>query len=153
LYAYLTGTPAAIGDPGGGTIKTLLSWHPNLPNNELEAYANAYKAKYKADWGWLPGYFALQMLARGIDQAKSADPVQVALALENMKYNGPTGEVWMRADDHQVTQPLYLASFTRVGQGGVKYDAEGTGFGWKTDARIEAKDTVQPTTCQMQRPQ
>jgi branched-chain amino acid transport system substrate-binding protein len=29
---------------------------------------------------------------------------------------------------------------------------ENTGFGWKTDVRIEAKDTVMPTTCKMERP-
>ena len=35
-------------------------------------------------------------------------------------------------------QPLYVASFVRAGQGDVKYDAEGTGFGWRSEARIEA---------------
>jgi len=34
----------------------------------------------------------------------------------------------------------------------VKFDVERTGFGFKTDARIEAKDTVLPTTCKFQRP-
>ncbi len=153
MYIYLTGTPAAVGDPGSASIKTLMSWHANIAGNELESYANAYKNKYRADWGWLPGYLALQMLARAMDQAKSTDPQKVALALENMRYNGPTGEVWMRADDHQLSQPLYLASFTRAGQPGVKYDAEATGFCWKTIARSEAKDTVMPHSCTMQRPQ
>ena len=35
----------------------------------------------------------------------------------------------MRADDHQLLMPCYAATFTK----GVKYDAEKTGFGWKTD--------------------
>jgi branched-chain amino acid transport system substrate-binding protein len=35
---------------------------------------------------------------------------------------------------------------------GVKYDVENTGFGWKTDVRIEGKDTVMPTSCKMERP-
>ena len=152
MYVYLTGTPAAIGDPGSSSVKTLMSWHANVADNQLEAYANAYKAKYKADWGWLPGYLALQMMARAIDQARSADPLEVALALENMRYDGPTGQVWMRAEDHQLSQPLYVASFVRAGPGGVKYDVEGTGFGWKSEARIEAKDTVMPHACSMQRP-
>jgi branched-chain amino acid transport system substrate-binding protein len=34
----------------------------------------------------------------------------------------------------------------------VKFDIEKTGLGFRTDARIEAKDTVMPTTCKMQRP-
>jgi branched-chain amino acid transport system substrate-binding protein len=153
MYVYLTGTPAAIGDPGSSSVKTLMSWHANVADNQLEAYANAYKAKYKADWGWLPGYLALQMLARALDQARSADPLKVALALENMRYDGPTGQVWMRAEDHQLSQPLYVASFVRAGQGAVKYDVEGTGFGWKSEARIEAKDTLMPHTCRMRRPE
>jgi branched-chain amino acid transport system substrate-binding protein len=153
MYVYLTGTPAAIGDPGGNAVKTLMSWHANIADNPLEPYANAYKARYKADWGWLPGYLALQMLARAIDQAKSGDPLRVALALEDMRYDGPTGQVWMRAEDHQLSQPLYVASFVRAGAGGVKYDVESTGFGWKTESRVEAKETVMPHTCRMQRPE
>jgi len=34
----------------------------------------------------------------------------------------------------------------------VKFDVERTGNGFKTDRRIEAKDTAQPTTCKMTRP-
>jgi branched-chain amino acid transport system substrate-binding protein len=59
----------------------------------------------------------------------------------------------MRAEDHQLSQPLYVASFVRAGQAGVKYDVENTGFGWKTEGRIEAKDTVMPHMCRMQRPE
>ena len=91
------------------------------------------------------------MLAKAMNEAKSADPLKVAKALGGMKYRGDTGEVRMREDDHQLMQPLYIATFTRMG-GPVKYDAEGTGFGWKTDMRIEAKDPVLPTTCKMERP-
>ena len=82
----------------------------------------------------------------------SADPLKVAHALEGMKYAGPTGESWMRAEDHQMIAPLYVMSFVKAGQPGVKHDAEGTGFGWKTDIRIEPADTVMPTTCKMERP-
>ena len=151
MYVYLTGTPAAMGDPGNNSVKTLMSWHPNIPGTELEAYANAYKARFKDDWGWLPSYLALHMLAQAVDLAKSTEPRKVALALENMKYAGPTGEVWMRGEDHQLMQPLYVANFVKVGRDGVKYDAEGTGFGWHTEQRVEAKDTVLPHTCRMER--
>ena len=68
-----------------------------------------------------------------------------------MRHQGPTGEVWMRPDDHQLQQPLYVATFTKLG-GEVKYDLEDTGHGFRTDMRIESKDTTLPTTCRMQRP-
>ena len=69
-----------------------------------------------------------------------------------MKYMGPSGESWMRADDHQMIVPIYLMSFVKAGQPGVKHDEEGTGYGWKTEALIQAKDTVPPMKCQMERP-
>jgi branched-chain amino acid transport system substrate-binding protein len=48
-------------------------------------------------------------------------------------------------------EPLFVATFSKVGKG-VKYDADETGYGWKTDVRIEAKDNILPTTCKMERP-
>jgi len=51
------------------------------------------------------------MLADAIGQAGTADPLKVAKALEGMKCSGPTGEMYMymRADDHQLIHPLYVA--------------------------------------------
>jgi hypothetical protein len=48
-------------------------------------------------------------------------------------------------------QPLFISTFTKAGRD-VKYDVEGLGLGWKSEVRIEGKDTVQPTTCKMERP-
>jgi branched-chain amino acid transport system substrate-binding protein len=152
VFAYMQGTPTAMGEAGVDRVRTLVAWHANVQPNPMEKYANEFKARYKQDWYWLPARFAIEMLARAIDQAGSADPLKVARALEGMKYMSPIGEVWMRADDHQLIHPLYLAAFAKAGQSGVKYDAESTGFGWKTEARIEAKDTVLPTACKMERP-
>ena len=83
-----------------------------------------------------------------------------------MKYAGDEGEVEMRATDHQLIQPLYISTLAKAYhdpknpatakfQGKdkeVKYDLENTGLGFKTDARIEAYVTAQPTSCQMKRP-
>ena len=44
------------------------------------------------------------------------------------------------------------AAENKAGSKDVKYDLEETGYGWKTDVRVEAKDTVMPTTCAMVRP-
>ncbi len=150
--AYMQGTPTAMGEAGTKRVRTVVAWHANIQPNPLEALAIEFKAKYKQDWNWLHSMWAVEMLALAIDQAGSADPLKVARALEGMKYAGATGEVWMRAEDHQLIHPLYLATFSRAGQSGVKYDAENTGYGWKTEARIEAKDTILPTTCKMERP-
>ena len=78
----------------------------------------------------------------------SNDPVKMARALEGMKMQTSLGDVEMRADNHQILQPLYVSTLSK----GVKYDAEGTSLGWKTDAKVDGKATALATTCQMERP-
>jgi branched-chain amino acid transport system substrate-binding protein len=95
---------------------------------------------------------AIEMLAKAMEQAKSTDPVKVAKALEGMKYNSAAGEVMMRADNHQLIQPLFISTYSKADGKDVKFDVERTGNGFKTDKRIEGKDTAQPTTCKMNRP-
>ena len=84
--------------------------------------------------------------------AVGSNPLDVAYALEGMKYSGPSGQSWMRADDHQMIAPIYVMRFAKSGQAGVKHDEEGTGYGWKTEALVEAKDAVPAVNCQMERP-
>jgi branched-chain amino acid transport system substrate-binding protein len=152
LLAFLGGTPATYGAAGEG-VRTVIGWHANLPANKLEKFANDFKAKYKEDWIYIAINRELEMLAKAIEQARSADPLKVAAALEGLRYDSAAGEAWMRADDHQLMVPLYIAAFTKVGTAGVKYDSEGTGFGWKTEAHIEARNTVLPNNaCKMERP-
>jgi branched-chain amino acid transport system substrate-binding protein len=87
-----------------------------------------------------------------MNKAGTTDPLKVAYALEGIRYAGPSGDSWMRAEDHQMIAPVYIMNFVKVGQPGVKHDEEGTGYGWKTEALIGAKDTIPPIKCQMERP-
>jgi branched-chain amino acid transport system substrate-binding protein len=89
-----------------------------------------------------------EVLAAAMKKAGSNDPIPVARALEGLKYKTALGEVEMRADNHQLLQPMFVSTMSDK----VKYDVEHTGFGFKTDVRIEAKDTAMPTTCKMVRP-
>jgi branched-chain amino acid transport system substrate-binding protein len=151
LNAHNAGIPGSIGAAGEDHIKQVLTWHANVADNKIEKFANDYKTRFKGDFYYNTAKTELEMLARAINEAKSTDPLKVARALEGMKYMSDTGEVWMRADDHQLMQPIYIATFTKLGKG-VKYDVENTGYGWKTDVRTEARDTVMPTSCKMERP-
>jgi branched-chain amino acid transport system substrate-binding protein len=151
-YAYLVGTPRAFGGSGAERVKTVASWFPNLSGSPMEKTYLEYKKKNDEDWGFLPIKYTVDMWAKAIDKAGSADPEKVARALEDMRYDAGVGESWMRADDHQITEPLFVATFTKAGRPGVKYDADGTGYGWRVDERIEAKENILPTTCKMERP-
>lgn len=154
LLAAFFGTPAAIGASGGDRVKSTYSWNINAADDAWEKRVLQYEARYKSvsDMAYLPPFRIMVMLADAMNKAGTTDPLKVAYALEGMRYKGPTGDSWMRAEDHQMMVPVYVLSFAKAGQPGVKHDAEGTGYGWKTDQLIEAKSNVPPVRCQMQRP-
>ena len=151
LYAYIVGSPTAIGESGAGRVKTLSTWHAHRPDNKREKFASDYKKKYNEDM-WFTPKAELDMLVKAMNAAQSTDPLKVARALEGLRMQGDTGELWMRAEDHQMMQPIFISTFSKTGKD-VKYDVEGLGLGWKSEVRIDGKDTVMPTTCKMERPQ
>jgi branched-chain amino acid transport system substrate-binding protein len=151
-YGFLVGTPRAFGAAGANRVKTVAGWNANIAGHPLERYYLDYKKRFKEDFGFMAYKYFVEMLALAIDKAGSADPVKVAKALEGLRYDGGVGEVWMRADDHQVIMPLYVSTFVKAGTADVKYDADDTGYGWKSDVRIDPKDNILPTICKMERP-
>ena len=105
-----------IGEAGVNRVRAALFWHANLDPNPLLAPSQAFKAKYKEDWNWLPTNILPNMVAAAMNKAGSADPLQVAIALEGLRYAGPTGEVWMRPEDHQLMMPIYETVFLARGR-------------------------------------
>jgi len=78
----------------------------------------------------------------------------VAKALEGMKLEGYFGPVEMRAEDHQLIQPLFIETFVKVDGKKVKFPADGSSeFGFREDLKQDGPATALPTTCKMQRPQ
>jgi branched-chain amino acid transport system substrate-binding protein len=154
-YAGGLGTPPVIGEAGVGHLKQVTVFHSNIGGSATVANVEAYRKRFpdsKDDYYWTTIMTAVDMVTRAMEQTKSVDPTKVALALENMKATQETGEAYMRADNHQLVQPIFVSTFSRANGKDVKFDVERTGFGFKTDARIDAKDTVLPTTCQFKRP-
>jgi branched-chain amino acid transport system substrate-binding protein len=149
-YADALGAPTAIGKDGIGVVKVVTSYHTNALA-ELDPDAAAFKKRFTGkedEFNYYRLNTAFMMFAAAAAKAKSNDPVKVAKALEGMKLTTSVGEVEMRADNHQLLQPLFVSTFSD----NVKFDVEKTGLGFKTDVKINAKDTSMPTTCQMQRP-
>ena len=58
----------------------------------------------------------------------------------------------MRASDHQFQQALVVGMMDRQGTPGVKFDVEGSGYGFRVIKTIAAASAEQPTTCTMERP-
>ena len=153
-YSGIVGGPTAIGQ-AGEDIRQVSMWHTNYGGKESDALTEGYRKRFpdaRDDFFFLSLKTGLEMLAKAMDEAKSTDPAKVAKALEGMKHKSITGEVEMRADNHELVQPLFISSFVKAGTKGAKYDVERTGMGFRTEARIEGKDTSLPTTCKMERP-
>jgi len=154
LLAAFFGTPSAIGAAGVDRVKTIYAWNINAADPAWEKTLLEYKAKYRGvtNMDYLPVFRTMEMLASATRKAGTTDPLKVAYAMEGIRYNGPSGESWMRVEDHQLIAPIYVLGLAKIGTPGVKHDAEGTGLGWKVEALIEAKDTVPPVRCQIERP-
>jgi branched-chain amino acid transport system substrate-binding protein len=154
-YAGIAGGPTAIGEAGADHVKQVSHWHSNVGDARSDAMVQAYRKRFpesKDDFVWLAAYNVVEMVAKAMSDSKSTDPLKVARALEGMKFKTFTGEVTMRADNHQLLQPMYVSTFAKAGSTGVKWDLERTGFGFRSEGRVEGKDTATPTTCRMQRP-
>ena len=154
LLAAYFGTPTGIAASKADRIQTLYAWTINAADAAWEKRLLDARKKYNAvsNLDYLPAFRTMEMLAGALKLAGNSDPVKVAYALEGLKYSGPSGESWMRADDHQMIAPIYVLRFAKQGQPGVRHDAEGTGYGWKTETIIEAKDAAPPVKCSMKRP-
>jgi branched-chain amino acid transport system substrate-binding protein len=150
--AIAVGAATAMGASGEGRVKTITGWHVNNETFAGKDWVEGFKKKYNEDYYMMAGEMIFQMVGKAIRQTKSTDPVKVAFAMEDMKHNAPSGEVVMRKSDHQLQQPLYLLTWAKANGKDVKYDQENTGYGWKTDKKLDAYVASQPTSCQMKRP-
>jgi branched-chain amino acid transport system substrate-binding protein len=151
-YAGGAGGPTAIKQTGlDHKVFQITEGFANVEHKTSQDYEKAFRAKVGLSLWYPRAVNEMRMFAAAAEKAKSLDPVKVAKALEGMKYevfNG--GEGFMRADDHQFFQPIYISSFGSIPAG--QFDEENTGWGWKLAAKIETDKTVIPTTCKMDRP-
>jgi branched-chain amino acid transport system substrate-binding protein len=158
-YAGGLGAPTAMGEAAAGRVKIIAEYHANVANNKAAKWDADYRKqapKDNPDFYFLRGKIMWEMLAKAINQAKSADPKAVAYALEGMRHEADLGEVEMRKQDHQLIQPLYVLTLVKsAARGGpkeAKIDMEGSGLAPITDARLEGYTSATPTSCQMTRP-
>ena len=153
FYAHLAGGPTAIGAGGEGRVLSVMSFGenvaPEIGNAEAEAFTKGFREKHKFDFSAAGFRTIFEYLQAATNKAGAVDATKIAYALEGMTIKDFLGfETTMRKDDHQLISEYFVGIFKK----GVKYDAEGTGLGWGTAARVLAKDVDQPNTCKMKRP-
>ncbi len=155
FYGNALGAPAAIGDAGVGRVIAVADWLPNWPTRESEAFYQSFRTRFpkpSEDYVHMRMQLLVEALAQSIEKAGTTDPVRVALQMENasVKLAGQTGT--MRAADHQFQQSLAVGLMERQGAPGVKFDVEGSGYGFRVIRTIPAAQAEQPYTCKMSRP-
>ena len=152
LNANNSGVPAQLGSYGAEKVAVMWNWGHNAPTPELEKIYVEYKKKYNDEFYFAAHWNSMNMLMNAMRLAKSTEPLKVAYQLEGMKYASPVGAVEMRKTDHQLLAPLFLGIWAKQDGKRVKYDAENTGYGFRSEVVVDSFVSAQPTSCQMKRP-
>ena len=155
FYGNALGAPAAIGEAGVGRVIAVADWLPNVPGQASEAFYQSFHQRFTKpteDYVHLRMQLLVEAYVQALEKAGSADPLSVAKQLENVRVSmvGQTG--FMRAQDHQFQQALAVGVMERQGAPGVKFDVEGSGYGFKVIRQISAEQARLPSSCSMARP-
>jgi len=155
FYGNALGAPAALGDAGLGKVLAVAEWLPNMPGAASVAFVQAFRQRFPKpadDYLHLRMQMMVEALVQAIEKAGTPEPQAVALQLEKSQITmaGQTGR--MRAADHQFQQALVVGVMAKQGDKGVKFDVEGSGYGFKVIRQISAEQASRPTTCNMVRP-
>jgi branched-chain amino acid transport system substrate-binding protein len=152
-YAEGTGSPTAIKQTGlNHRVFHVSEGAANIPYAPSQAFEKALRAKYDIGLLYPRAVTEMRMLVAAIVEAKSTEPGKIAAKLEGMKFDVfDGGEGFMRADDHQFFQPMYIKSFGDLAAN-EPFDEEKTEWGWHVVAKVNTAETVLPTVCKMKRP-
>ncbi len=153
FYAAYDGITATLGEAGKDHIYVVHNDFANPVTAPLRLeFTAAYKAKNPHQDVTQPRIVnALMMLAAAIEKAGSAEPYDIAMAMEDMRITTMTGEeIWMRRDDHQAFQNLNISVHTNEG---INIDADNSGFALRTEFVVPRDETITQSSCRMTRPQ
>ena len=155
FYGNALGAPAALGEAGIGQVVAVADWFPNVPTAESEAFYRAFRARFpkaEDDYVHMRMNLLIEALAQAIERAKSTEAGAVAAALETADVTLAGQRARMRAEDHQFQQSLAVAVMDRQGAPGVKFDVEGSGYGFRVIRQLSPQQAQMPHTCKMVRP-
>ncbi|WBY01459.1 branched-chain amino acid ABC transporter substrate-binding protein [Ramlibacter tataouinensis] len=155
FYGNALGAPAAIGEAGLGKVVAVADWLPNLPTAQSEAFYQSFRERFprpQDDYVHMRMQLMVEALAQALERAGSAETAAVASALENARVSLAGQGGAMRALDHQFQQTLVVGVMDRQGGPGVKFDVEGSGYGFRVVKTIAPNQAELPSTCRMQRP-
>jgi branched-chain amino acid transport system substrate-binding protein len=155
FYGNALGVPGALGDAGVGKVVAVADWFPNEAGAQSEAFYQSFRQRFprpQDDYVHMRMQLMIEALAQSLDKAGSADAGAVAAQLERSTVTFAGHQGTMRAVDHQFQQPLLVALMGKQGSPGVKFDVEGSGYGFRVIKTISPERAEQPSSCKMVRP-
>ena len=163
FYGNALGAPAAIGAAEVGRVMAVADWLPNVATPRSEAFYRSFRQRFPNpadDYVHMRMQLMVQALAQAFERADAkgllkpgvVDVRAIAEQLEHasVSLQGQSGS--MRASDHQFQQTLVVGLMERQGAPGVKFDVEGSGYGFRVIRTIEASAAEMPNSCRMARP-
>ncbi|MGC0394275.1 branched-chain amino acid transport system substrate-binding protein [Bradyrhizobium liaoningense] len=152
-YAGGAGGPTAIKQTGlDHQVFQLTEGFANSGHQPAMDYEKAFRAKVNMSLWYPRAVNEMRMFKAAAEKANSVEPVKVGAALEDLKFevlDGGTG--FMRKDDHQFFQPIYISSFGKLAAN-EPFDEENTGWGWHLVSKVDTPQAMVSTTCKMARP-
>ena len=155
FYGNALGVPAAIGEAGVGKVIAVADWLPNVPGSPNETFYQAFRQRFPKpadDYVHMRMQLMVEALVQALEKAGTTNSIAVGdqLASTSVGLYGQSGAV--RLADHQFQQPLVVGLMERQGAPGVRFDVEGSGYGFRVIKQISAAQAEQPTSCKMVRP-
>jgi branched-chain amino acid transport system substrate-binding protein len=160
FYGNALGAPAAIGEAGIGKVIAVADWLPNFGSKESDAFYASFRQRFPRpadDYVHMRMQLMIEALAIAAagtpaSSGSSSDKVDMSYIAENLAhvdvtFAGQRGV--MRDKDHQFQQSLMVGVMDKVGAQGVKFDVEGSGFGFRVIKNIPRERAQLPTTCKM----
>ena len=155
FYGNALGVPAALGEAGIGKVIAVADWFPNTPGAASETFYQSFRQRFpkpQDDYVHMRMQLMVEALAQSLEKAGTSDAGAVAAQLEKTVVDFSGFQGVMRPADHQFQQPLRVAVMDRQGTPGVKFDVEGSGYGFRVIKTIAAARAEQTHGCKMARP-
>lgn len=155
FYGNALGAPQAIGEAGVGKVFAVAEWMPNVPGPESAAFYAAFKQRFpnpQDDYVHMRMQIMVEMWVQAVQAAGTTQAWAVAKQLERGQLNLFGHPAFMRESDHQLQQSLVVGLMAKVGEPGVRYDTEGSGYGFKVVKTLSAQQAELPSLCRMNRP-
>jgi branched-chain amino acid transport system substrate-binding protein len=160
FYGNALGAPAAIGEAGIGKVIAVADWLPNFGSKESDAFYMSFRQRFARpadDYVHMRMHLMVEAFAKAAVGAPTlsgtlSERVDINYIAENLAradvtFAGQRGV--MRETDHQFQQSLMVGVMDKVGTSGVKFDVEGSGYGFRVIKNIPRERATLPTSCKM----